>query len=1074
MARISEEELDRIKAEVPIQRVLEARGIELKKHGAKDLACLCPLHGEDTPSFVVTPEKMLWHCFGCERGGDVLSLTQQLEGISFRQAVELLRAGYPSGVVTTSSSSGRRVKYSTVPKLPAPVTPDADDQKLLRQVVDYYHESLKQSPEALEYLAGRGLNSSEMIERFHIGFSNRTLGYRLPAKNRAAGAEIRGRLQKLGILRESGHELYNGAVTFPIFGEGGEVLGIYGRKITPHLRKGTPLHLYLPGPHRGVWNVEALGASNEIILCEALIDALSFWCAGFRNTTCSYGVSGFTEDHMEALRRCGTRRVLIAYDRDEAGERGAEKLAERLMAEGIECLRIQFPKGMDANEYALKVQPAPKSLGLLVRTAAWLGKGPRPEPQSAVEIESLARRAASVPSESERRLAEASDANGREWRERTQDAEPTEPTSSLVARAAAEPESMPSAQVAPQPKASEVLAAAAVAEPLAASPTPPAPAAGLDLQVRGEQIELRLGDRFFRVRGLGKNTSFEQLRVNVLCARAEAFHVDTLDMYSARQRAAYIKQAAAELGLEEEVIKRDLGRLLLGLEELHERQIQEALAPKQPAVSLSEQEREEALELLRDPKLLDRILEDFERCGIVGEQINKLLGYLAAVSRKLEEPLAIIIQSSSAAGKTSLMEAVLSFMPEEERVKFSAMTGQSLFYMGGRDLKHKILAIVEEEGAQRASYALKLLQSEGELSIASTGKDPATGRLVTQEYRVEGPVMIILTTTAIEIDEELQNRCIVLTVDEERGQTRAIHRLQRERETLSGLWAREERKHLLTLHQNAQRLLRPLVVVNPHAPALTFLDEQTRTRRDHMKYLALIRSVALLHQYQRPLRSSSRFGQEKQYIEVEPQDIELANRLMHEALGRSLDELPPQSRRLLGLLGQMVAKECERLSMERADFRFSRRDVREFTGWSDFAVKMHMHKLEQLEYVLLHRSRRGQSFVYELVYGGEGQDGRRFVMGLLDPERLQRHHYDANREHPKERLEHPKERLEGPSSPQGGRKEPPGSIPAMADGKGVLADFETQRPKNAHLEGPESGASYVHSARNGSGAEEVA
>lgn len=135
--------------------------------------------------------------------------------------------------------------------------------------------------------------------------------------------------------------------------------------------------------------------------------------------------------------------------------------------------------------------------------------------------------------------------------------------------------------------------------------------------------------------------------------------------------------------------------------------------------------------MLKDPTLIERILADFERCGVVGEETNKLTGYLAAVSRKLEEPLAVILQSSSAAGKTVLMEAILAFMPEEDRVKYSAMTGQSLFYMGETDLKHKILAIMEEEGAERASYALKLLQSEGELAIASTGKDPSTGRLVT-------------------------------------------------------------------------------------------------------------------------------------------------------------------------------------------------------------------------------------------------------------------------------------------------------------------------------------------------------
>ena len=129
------------------------------------------------------------------------------------------------------------------------------------------------------------------------------------------------------------------------------------------LRAGTPLHLYLPGPHRGVWNEVALGERKEIILCEALIDALTFWCAGYRNVTASYGVEGFTDDHLAAFKTHGTERVLIAYDRDEAGDRAAEKLAAQLMAAGLDCYRIQFPKGMDANEYALKVTPARESLG---------------------------------------------------------------------------------------------------------------------------------------------------------------------------------------------------------------------------------------------------------------------------------------------------------------------------------------------------------------------------------------------------------------------------------------------------------------------------------------------------------------------------------------------------------------------------------------------------------------------------------------------------------------------------------------------------------------------------------------
>ena len=389
-------------------------------------------------------------------------------------------------------------------------------------------------------------------------------------------------------------------------------------------------------------------------------------------------------------------------------------------------------------------------------------------------------------------------------------------------------------------------------------------------------------------------------------------------------------------------------------------------------------------------------MADFERCGVVGEETNKLVGYVATVSRHLESPLAVIVQSSSAAGKSSLMEAVLAFLPDKQRVQYSAMTGQSLFYMGETDLKNKVLAIVEEEGAQRAAYALKLLQSEGVLTIASTGKDATTGRLITHQYRVEGPVMIFLTTTAIDLDEELLNRCLVLTVNEDREQTQAIHRKQREAQTLEGLLARHEREDLLKLHRNAQRLLKPIFVANPYARELTFLDRQTRTRRDHMKYLTLIRSLTLLHQYQRPRKTTLYRGKPVEYIEVTVNDIAMANQLAHEVLGRSLDELPPQTRRLLLLIDDMVSRVCEEQKIERSEYRFSRRDVRQYTSWGNTQLKMHLHRLEELEYLLVHHGGRGQSFVYELLFNRQTETGKLLLPGLIDPEKLKTSSYDRN------------------------------------------------------------------------------
>ena len=974
MARIPDKIIKRLKQEVSVQRLAEARGVKLKRHG-KELKGLCPFHDDHEPSLCIDPEQNVWNCKGaCGVGGSSIDWVMKAEGISFRHAAELLRAEHPALL-----ASAPVVKVGTVRKLPPPVERDASDAEIFDRIVNYYHQTLNDTPDALKYLEQRGLKHPEMIAHFRLGFANRTLGLRLPPKNRKAGAEMRARLETLGILRESsGHEHMNGSLVIPIFNRAGELVQMYGRKITANLTKGTPLHLYLPGPQCGVWNEEALqlcsnNASPEIILCEALIDALTFWCAGYRNVTTSYGVNGFTDDHRAAFRKYGVKRVYIAYDRDEAGDKAALTLTDELTAAGVECFRVLFPRNCDANEYARTTQPAAKALGVLLNTARWLGKGKPPE---RVTVEPVPAPVAPIPTdeppaakEENQPVVFAAEGEPLTEPELLAKDEIDEPVFSLAAEAAA-PEDLP-------------------------PPTPRISAPEVPIEIGAEEIAITLGDRRYRVRGLAKNLSYDLIKINLLVSRGDGFHVDTLDLYAARQRIAFSKQAAIELGMKEEVIRHDLGHVLRKLEEIQQEQIRKALEPKCEEIAIAGEEHTAAMELLQAPDLLDRILRDFALCGVVGEEINKLTGYIASVSRHLDGPLAVIVQSSSAAGKSSLMDAILAFVPPEHRIEYSAMTGQSLFYMGEQDLKHKVLAIVEEQGASRAAYALKLLQSEGVLTIASTGKDPVTGRLVTQQYRVEGPVMIFLTTTAIDIDEELLNRCLVLTVNEDRAQTQAIHRMQRERQTIEGLLARVEREEILKVHRNAQRLLKPLSVVNPYARELTFPDNLTRTRRDHTKYLALINSITLLHQHQRPVETAVRRSQTISYIEVTLDDIEQANRLAHEVLGRSLDELPPQTRKLLQLVEDMVSAECERLKMERSDFRFSRRDVRASTQWGDTQLRVHLQRLEELEYLAVHRGGRGQSFVYELLFATSGADGKPVLPGLIDVAKLRAQHYDG-------------------------------------------------------------------------------
>ena len=228
----------------------------------------------------------------------------------------------------------------------------------------------------------------------------------------------------------------------------------------------------------------------------------------------------------------------------------------------------------------------------------------------------------------------------------------------------------------------------------------------------------------------------------------------------------------------------------------------------------------------------------------------------------------------------------------------------------------------------------------------------------------------------------------LLSVDEGRAQTEAIHAQQRFAETLDGLFAKEAREDIIQLHRNAQRLLKPIKIVNPYAQHLKFLSDKTRTRRDHQKYLTLIRSITLLHQYQRETKTATRNGKTVEYIEVTLSDIEQANQIAHEVLGRTLDELPPQTRKLLNQIRQMVTETSKRLGIDQSDFRFSRRDIREYTGMGNTQLKIHCQRLEEMEYLLVHRGGRGQSFVYELLYDKDHDGDEKHLMGLIDIRKL--------------------------------------------------------------------------------------
>jgi DNA primase len=250
MARIPDEELARIKSQVAVEDLCRDYGIELARMGPDNLMGRCPFHDDQTPSFGVTPSKNLWNCLAGCGGGDVIELVMRKQNVSFRQAVDILqqRLGILPEDPTIETRSG-----TTQPVLVPPSETELADHVLLGHVLDFYHQTFCDDVKAMRYLQSRRCFDVEAIKVFHIGYSNRSLGYRVPSTT-TAGIRLKEQLQRLGVIRASGHEHLSGSVVFPILDEHGNVAQMYGRKITQNLRPGTPLHLYLPGEHSAVWN----------------------------------------------------------------------------------------------------------------------------------------------------------------------------------------------------------------------------------------------------------------------------------------------------------------------------------------------------------------------------------------------------------------------------------------------------------------------------------------------------------------------------------------------------------------------------------------------------------------------------------------------------------------------------------------------------------------------------------------------------------------------------------------------------------------------------------------------------
>lgn len=379
---------------------------------------------------------------------------------------------------------------------------------------------------------------------------------------------------------------------------------------------------------------------------------------------------------------------------------------------------------------------------------------------------------------------------------------------------------------------------------------------------------------------------------------------DDVNLYSHGSMQKLVQNIAETLELSTSLVIKTLTDLTEKLEEYRLQERSQHIKSLQPRLyEMSEAEKAEASAFLKDKNLMKNTLASIERSGLVGEQQNGLLLFLLYLSRFFDEPLHAIIFGKSGSGKTYLQTKVSECLPEESVRTITSLTENTLYYSARDFWKHKVLLIEDLEGVYNAFLPLREFMSKQSITKLTTDKD-AKGNNVQKILTVEGPVCVSGATTMEGIYEDNANRSYLLHVDE--NPTHLSEVLQFQRQQQAGLINETAQASARLLLKNAQRLLKPVKIINRYATELVIPDCVFKKLRTNMHYLRLIEIITFYHQWQRQVKTDPKGNQ---YIETSLSDIEWANHLVKDTLLRKSDELSGETRQFFESLKTLVRKD---------------------------------------------------------------------------------------------------------------------------------------------------------------------
>ncbi|NQT07298.1 MAG: hypothetical protein HQ575_07150 [Candidatus Omnitrophica bacterium] len=481
------------------------------------------------------------------------------------------------------------------------------------------------------------------------------------------------------------------------------------------------------------------------------------------------------------------------------------------------------------------------------------------------------------------------------------------------------------------------------------------------IEERGEEIFYEFEDRRYRVRRLDP-FRLDCLKVNLKATHQNLWHLDTIDLYADRQRRNFIQQARKLIRLDKGFLYQDMLKIT---DDLEDRQAKIILEKKEKFTEISNLEKEEALKFLKADDIAGAILKDFSNLGIVKEEANILLGYLALTSRKLRHPLSVLLHGSPLSGKDMLKDTLLDIIPEADVERFTKISPQVLFYRDELSLQNKVLVIDDESSLKDLEYILVSLQNKG-LSYSVTHKSPETGKLRSHDYKVKGPISVLISVSNPKKLKSFLEHFIILKVDESEEQTKRILQKQREEDTLDGILKAKRRENIKRKHKNAQKLIKPYLIVNPYSnePAS---EKVINTKTMQPKYLALVKAICLLRQYHKDIKRFEDSGEE--YIEVDLFDIEIANHLMKEIIRMNI-QLENEALKILKDIEDLISEKAAIHTIPIYKATFTRKELSAFSGVTESVARRALGELIEAKLVEIVSGKNGKIMQYRLLFNG--------------------------------------------------------------------------------------------------------